>query len=170
LVKTLTNAQGNQPSAAATENSGQMTITWIVVAIVVVGGAVAAWLFTRRQPERQTRPKTDQLTAVVAEALSAEWAGRIGVDSQIVRDAVLYGEPAHVNMKLAALVADVEVSFEPNGSEPVRVLVRCEYTDGTSVTTAKLEVPWERIPAEDRAQFLRTGDKDLSRHWTFSAP
>jgi hypothetical protein len=147
-----------------------MTITWIVVAIVVVGAAaVAAWLFARRQSERQAGPQPDQLTAVVAEALSAQWADRIGADGQDVRSSVLHGEPAEVRLQLADLVADVKVTFELNGSGPVRVQVRCEYTDGTSVTTVTLELPWERVPEQERARFLRTGDKNLVRHWNFSS-
>lgn len=96
-----------------------MTITWVLVAIVVVGAAAAAaWLIARRHSESQGHRRADQLTAVVADALSAEWAGRIGADSQVVRGAVLHGEPADVQVQLAALVADVRASFEFNGSGP----------------------------------------------------
>lgn len=149
-----------------------MTVTWVIVAIVVAGAAaVAAWLL-RRQPTTagQARPRADQLGAVVVDALGAEWAGLVGADGQAVRDAVLHGEPAEVRLDLAARVADVTVNFESNGAGPVRVVVRCVYMDGTSATTVTLEMPWDRVPEEERARFLRTGDKQLSRHWRFPAP
>jgi hypothetical protein len=147
--------------------SEQMTVTWIVVAVVVAAAAaVAGWLISRRGSQQKANP----LTKVVADALAAEWASAVSTDTESVRGAVLNGEPARVRARLASLVAEVMVTFEWDGAKTARTVVRCEYATGAAVTTVTLEVPWENVPQDVRADFLRSGDKSRSRRWSFSAP
>jgi hypothetical protein len=140
-----------------------MIATWVIVGAVVVaiGVAIAVWL--RNRPGRP-----DPLSGLVVDALGADWADRTGADVNTVRSAALRGQPAQVRSHLAALIEDVEVGFEFDGAGPARVSVQCRYADGTSATTATMDVPWENVPQEVRAQFLRTGDKTTSRHWSVS--
>jgi hypothetical protein len=107
------------------------------------------------------------MSGLVADALGADWADRTSADAETLRSAALRGQPAGVRSQLAALVEDVEVGFEFDGAGPVHALVQCRYADGTSTTTT-MDLPWERVPAEIRAQFLRNGGKVLSRHWSIS--
>jgi hypothetical protein len=147
-----------------------MKIVSIIAAVLAAGVAVAAaGLFVRRWPGRGTDPDNGQLAAVVADAFSAEWAALIVTDPEVVRDAMLYGEPAAVSQELSALVADVEVTFELIGPGAVPVAVACEYAD-SSLTTVRLEIPWEQVPDGERAKFLRKGCRSLSRHWTWVTP
>lgn len=148
----------------ATEKStDQMIVTWVIVAAVVaaIGIGVVAWL-----RNRSNRP--DPLSGLVVDALGADWADRTGADAETVRRATLRGQPAQVRSHLAALVEDVEVGFVFDGAGPTRVRVQCRYTDGTSATTATMDVPWEKVPQEVRAQFIRSGDKTVNRHWSVS--
>jgi hypothetical protein len=147
-----------------------MKIVSIIAAVLAAAVAVAAaWLFARRRPWPGTDQDNGQLAAVVADALSVEWGTLIVTDPDVIRDAMLHGEPAGVSQELAALVADVAVTFELIGPGAVPVVVACEYADGT-VTTVRLEIPWEQVPDEERAKFLRKGCRILSRHWTFATP
>jgi hypothetical protein len=177
----MTLARSNGQQGIATEQGGQgiatekssvqMTVTWVVVAVVVVvvGVAVVGWLLRQRnRPDREPPVRVNPLSRLVVDALGAEWADRTGADVEAVRRAVLRGEPAVVRSHLAALIGDVEVGFEFNGAGPVRISVQCKYADGTSATTATMDVPWEEVPQEVRAQRLRSGDKALSRHWSIS--
>jgi hypothetical protein len=157
-------------SSAATDTtsaekiSEQMTVIWIVVAVVVAAAAVVGWLFSRRGSQQ----KVDPLTEVVVDALAADWASAVSADIESVRAAVLSGEPARIRTGLARLVAEVMVTFEWDGAKTARTVVRCEYAAG-AVTTVTLEVPWENVPQDVRADFLRSGDKTRSSRWAFPA-
>jgi hypothetical protein len=148
---------------ATGKSSDQMIVTWVIVGAVVVAIAVAVAVLLRNRPGRP-----DPLSGLVVDALGADWADRTGANVDTVRSAALRGQPAQVRSHLASLVEDVEVGFEFDGAGPTRVSVQCRYTDGTSATTATMDVPWEKIPQEVRAQFLRSGDKTVSRHWSVS--
>jgi hypothetical protein len=150
-------------SIATEKSSDQMIVTWVIVAAVVVAVGVAVVVWLRKGPSR-----VDPLAGLVIDALGADWADRTGADVETVRSAALHGQPAQVRSHLAALIEDVEVGFESDGAGPVRISVRCKYADGTSETTATMDVPWEKVPQEVRAQFLRSGDKTVSRHWSVS--
>lgn len=154
---------------AITKHSpGSMTMTWVVVG--VVAAAVIASLGYVAQ--RFWPPRADnKLSRLVADALQAEWATRLGADPESVRSAVLRGKPAGLRDRLAALVADVEVSFElvkPGG--PAGATVRCHYASDGSVTTVTMTVPWERIPQPLRAHHLRDGSTHASQHWSVPQP
>jgi hypothetical protein len=164
----LTNSS-DSPAATGTTSaekiSEQMTVTWVVVAIVVAAAAAGiGWLISR------SRQKADPLTEVVADALAAEWASAVSADAESVRGAMLTGEPARVRASLVALVAEVMVTFEWDGAKTARAVVRCEYVTSAAVTTVTLEVPWENVPQDVREDFLRSGDKSRSRRWSFPAP
>lgn len=137
-----------------------MIVTWVIIAAVAaaVGVAIVAWL--------RTRPRTDPLAGLVIDAFGEDWADRTGVEAWTVRSAGLRGQPAQVRSQLAALIEGAEVGFEFNGASSVRTSVQCRYSDGTSAT-ATMDLPWEKVPQEVRAQFLRNGDKAISRHWSF---
>lgn len=159
----LISSNGDQ-GVAAEKNSVEMIVTWVVIAVAVaVGVAVVGWLLRDRSHTR-----VNPLSRLVADALGAEWAGRTGADVEAVRSAALRGEPSQVRSQLASLIEDVEVGFEFNGAGPVRTSVRCKYADGTSATTVAMDLPWEDVPQDVRAQFMRSGDKALSRHWNVS--
>ena len=147
---------------ATEKSSDQMIVTWVIIAAVVVavGAVVVTWLRTRQ-------PRADPMSGLVVDALGADWADRTSADVQTVRSAALRGQPTQVRSQLAAMVDDVEVGFEFNGADPIYTSVRCRYADGTSATTT-MDLPWERVPQEVRAQFLRNGNKKLSRNWSIS--
>lgn len=147
---------------ATEKSSDQMIVAWVVVgAVVAVGIAFAVWLIRGRRRE-------DALSRLVVDSLGAEWADRTGAEVETIRRAVLRGEPTHVRDHLVSLVEDVEVGFEFNGTGPARVSVQCRYADGTSATTTTTDMQWENVPQEIRAQFLRSGDKMISRRWSIS--
>lgn len=159
-------SSGIDEGGTAERGSVEMVATWIVVGIVVAAAvAGAVWLYMRRHSAE--RPGKDDLAGLIADALADEWAGRAGADSESVRRAVRRGEPAEVRRRLAVLVADVEASFQSTGpAGPVRVSVHCKYAVDGSATTVTMEIPWERVPQEVRAQFIRTGDEHISRLWS----
>jgi hypothetical protein len=138
----------------------------IIAALGAAGAAAsAAWGHARRRARRGTGQDEGQLAGVVADALSAEWAALTVTDPQLVRDALLYGEPPALCRELAALVADVEVTFSLVGPGAVPVVITCAYAD-SRLTTVRQEIPWEQVPDGERAKFLRKGCRSLSRHWT----
>jgi hypothetical protein len=143
--------------------SVEMIAIWVAVGVVVAGAAVTGLLLWRRKGG-------DSLSRLVAEALGTEWAARLGTDAESVRAVVLRGEPAGVRDQLAALITDVEVGFELDGPGPAEAFVRCDYADSEAVTTVTLRLPWERVPQQVRDQYLRTGDKRASRHWSVPQP
>jgi hypothetical protein len=138
-----------------------MIVTWIIIAAVAVAAGVAVVVW------RRTRPRVDPLSGLVVDTFGEDWADRTGVEIGTVRSAGLRGQPAQVRYRLAALIEDVEVGFESNGGGPVHTSVQCRYADGTSAT-ATMDLPWERVPQEVRAQFLRSGTNTISRHWNLS--
>jgi hypothetical protein len=152
----LGSAEGHRGGGA------EMTLTWVGIAgAVVLGIGFGVWLLGRRG-------RVNPLSRLVLGALGTEWAERTGADVEAVRAAALRGEPTEVRTQLAALVDDVEVGFEFNGASEVHTSIRCQYLDGTSATTATLDVAWEDVPQEVRADFLRTGEKTHSRRWSLS--
>lgn len=151
--------------AITKQGSVEMTVIWVVVGVVVAAGAATAGFLWWRH-----RARVDQLSRLVAEALEAEWAERLGTDPESVRSAVLRGQPPDVRDQLAGLVSDVEVAFEFTKPGPVDTIVRCRYADDKTVTTVKLRVPWEQVPQPVRAGFLRAGTKQATRHWSVLQP
>ena len=157
------NSAGDE-RVATEQNPVQMVVIWVIGGVVVAAAAVVAgWLLARRR-----RDAGDPLSGLVVDALGSEWADRTGSDIQAVRSAVLRGEPAPLRIRLAGLVDEVTVGFEADGAGPVRVSVQCRYADGVSAATITTESPWENVPQEVRAQFLRSGEKVLRRPWKLS--
>lgn len=157
------NSAGDE-RVATEQNPVQMVVIWVIGGVVVAAAAVVAgWLLARRR-----RDAGDPLSGLVVDALGSEWADRTGSDIQAVRSAVLRGEPAPLRIRLAGLVNEVTVGFEADGAGPVRVSVQCRYADGVSAATITTESPWENVPQEVRAQFLRSGEKVLRRPWKLS--
>jgi hypothetical protein len=153
---------------AITKHSpGSMTVTWVVAGVAAVAVIASLGYFAQRiRP-----PRRDKLSRLVADALQAEWATRLGTDAESVRSAVLHGQPADLRDRLAVLVADVEVSFElAKPDEPSDTTVRCHYVSDESVTTVTIAVPWERIPQPLRANYLRDGSTHASQHWSVPQP
>lgn len=157
------NSAGDE-RVATEQNPVQMVVIWVIGGVVVAAVAVVAgWLLARRR-----RDAGDPLSGLVVDALGSEWADRTGSDIQAVRSAVLHGEPAPLRIRLADLVNEVTVGFEADGAGPVRVSVQCRYAGGMSAATITTESPWENVPQEVRAQFLRSGEKVLRRPWKLS--
>ena len=102
--------------------------------------------------------------------MSTEWASRLATDVESVRGAVLRGEPAKLRDQLAALIADVTVSFDIAAPGNVGVTVRCEYADRESVTVTSAKISWDLVPAEVRDQYLRTGEKLARCQWLVADP
>lgn len=154
---------------AITKHSpGSMTLTWVVVGVVAAAVIASLGYVTQRF---WPSSRIDTLSLLVANALQAEWAARLGVDAESVRSAALRGQPADLRGRLAALVADVEVSFElAKPDEPSRATVRCRYASDESVTSVTMTVPWERIPQPLRANYLRDGSTHASQHWNIPQP
>jgi hypothetical protein len=138
-----------------------MIVTWVILAAAAVAVGVAIVVRLR------TRPRVDPLPGLVVDTFGGDWADRTGIEAGTVRSAALRGEPAQVRYRLAALIEGVEVGFESNGADPVHTSVQCRYADGTSAT-ATMDLPWEKVPQEVRAHFLRNGTKTISRNWNFS--
>ena len=141
-----------------------MTVIWTLVGVVVVAGAVATALVIRR------RSHVDALSRVVADVMGAEWASRLRTDVDSVRGAVLRGEPAKLRDQLAALIADVAVSFDIADPSNVSVSIRCKYADRESVTETSAKIPWDLVPAKVREQHLRTGEKLARCQWLVANP
>ncbi len=154
---------------AITKHSpGSMTVTWVVVGVAAAAVIASLGYFAQRfwLPARPQR-----LSLLVADALQAEWATRLGADAKSVRSAVLSGQPADLRDRLAALVVDVDVSFElTKPDEPANATVRCQYANDESVTTVTMAVPWERIPQPLRANYLRDGSTHARQHWSVPQP
>ena len=163
------NSAGDE-RVATEQNPVQMVVIWVIGGVVIAAAAVVAgWLLARRRRDFvRRRDAGDPLSGLVVDALGSEWADRTGSDIQAVRSAVLRGEPAPLRIRLADLVDEVTVGFEADGAGPVRVSVQCRYADGVSAATITTESPWENVPQEVRAQFLRSGEKVLRRPWKLS--
>lgn len=136
-----------------------MTVIWAFVGVVVLAGAGAVTFFVRR------RSRVDVLSRVVADMMGREWASRLGTDVESVRGAVLRGKPAELREQLAALIADVAVSFDIAAPSNVGVSVRCEYADLQAVTETSERISWDLVPAKVREQYLRTGQNAARCHW-----
>ena len=156
---------GSGIQAVAKHGSGTATVTWIIVGVVaavvvvVVVGCLAWWA--------RHRHRDDGLSLLVADALGGEWAARLGADAESVRQAVLRGKPAGLRDRLAALVSDVEVTFEfAQAGGRGTAVVRCQYARDSAVTAVTLAVPWYQVPQPVRADYLRSGRRHASQHWS----
>ena len=155
---------GSGIEAVTRHGSGSATVTWVIVGVVaavvvLVAGCLAWWARNRR--------RDDGLSFLVVDALGGEWAARLGADAESVRQAVLGGKPARLRDRLAALVSDVEVTFEfAKAGGRGTAVVRCQYAGDGAVTTVTLAVPWYQVPQPVRADYLRSGRRHASRHWS----
>jgi cytochrome c-type biogenesis protein CcmH/NrfF len=134
-------------------------LIWSLVGVLALAGAIVVALAVRR------RSRADVLSHVVAEVMSGEWASRLGVDGDSLREAILCAEPSRVREQLLASLAEVSVNFDIAAPRDVGVSVRCEYADYESVTTTSAKISWDLVPAEVRDQYLRTGESLSHRQW-----
>lgn len=131
----------------------------------LVGGAIGAlavsalflrWLW---QSEAKSKSSFDELVARVA----AESLGRrLGTDEASIREALLdKGPDRSLRSKIEAVVDRIRMIFQ-QGDHPGRVVLRVEvlYRD-RDVHATTLDMPWESVPEEVRADLLRGGRRKV---------
>ncbi|EIV90794.1 hypothetical protein [Frankia sp. QA3] len=151
--------------APAIRRGAEKKVKAVTAGLLTAAAAAAALAVALLFWRRRSAPAGSPLSALVLDALQHDWSRRVGTSADDVREAVLRGAPTAASDRLRALVGDVEVDFTfDEGASPVHVVARCAYTDGNTIT-ATLERPWENVPQEIRAEYLRSGEKKIHRRW-----
>lgn len=166
MIITRKEGQAGDVTEAAVEKLAENKVGSVVQLLVALVVAVVLGLafILLRQPRKVGSP----LSALVLDTMEDEWSRRLGAGTEQVREAVLRGGAGQLQDRLRELVGEVDIDFTFAGSAPVQILVRCSYADGNK-TTATLSLPWENVPQEIRAEFLRSGDKEVHQRWTLSS-
>lgn len=139
-------------------------------AMAVVTALLLWWRGTNRStmPGQRPRATTDQrqsLSTLVLDAYGADWAERFGVSVDALRDSVLQACNAQLAHRIDKQVGVVDVCFEE--ARDARGLVRATVTyAGTDKrATAQVELPWDDVPGDVRAEFIRKTGGPVFRKW-----
>ena len=135
---------------------GVMWILGGVISAVTLSVLFLRWL---RKSEDENKSSFDELVAhVAAESLGK----RLGTDEEAIRKALLdEGPDRSLRGRIEAAVDRIRMIFQRAG-QPGRVLLRVEvlYRD-REVHATTVEMPWESVPEEVRADLLRGGRRKV---------
>jgi hypothetical protein len=106
---------------------------------------------------------------LVLDALGQEWAKRYGVSLIQIRSAILNGnaDGDRILQDLRSQIGDVNLQFQRKAEDRSVVILnaRTRLTDSAAAVTVTAPLPWERLPGDVRAEFLRGGQSDIEREW-----
>lgn len=111
------------------------------------------------QTSRRRRGRSQTIGKVVVDAYSTEWARRFDTSSVEVARGVLEGANPDLVRRIDEAVGVVDLQFtnpRQDASE-ITATVAVNYTGTGSRSSAQIDLTWEDLPHDVRAEFTRSG-------------
>jgi hypothetical protein len=149
-------------------------MNWWLLPVILAGLAAAA-LWRRlagRGPAPQAWPRRTQrqrqgLSTVVLDAYGTDWASRFGVSPETLRHSLARSKDPVLASRIDTEVGVVDLRFEEKGTgpTPVQATVMVTYAGTGGRATAAVALPWDDVPGDIRAEFIRKPGDPVWRKW-----